>query len=46
MEMSCVVLEKEMGHPRHKCLVSALLQHVEMDCRLPPTPQVLTYWEV
>lgn len=41
-----MVLAKEMGHPKHKRPVSALLQHVEMDCMLPPTLQVLIYWEV
>ena len=41
-----MVLAKEVGHPRQKPAVSALLQHVEVDCGLPPTPQVLSYWEV
>lgn len=38
--MSFVVLAKEMGHAGHNPPVSALLQCVEMDCRLSPTPQV------
>lgn len=46
VEMGCVVLGKEMRHPRYNPPVSALLKHVETHCRVPPTPQVLTYGEV